>query len=121
MAGLDPAIHAYEQLLVMPESSPGMTVFNLIGTLNRKNGRTRGLARLQVAMRLRRVAQRIGLVDRQLDDALLDDVEQFARGGQQILAAGRVGIEGRPGQEQRTLAGEDADINGADRTRGLAE
>ena len=63
------------------------------------------------------VAQLVGLVDRELDGAVLHDLEQLARRRQQILAPRGIGVEGRAGQEQRTLAGEDADIDRSDGAR----
>ena len=47
--------------------------------LHREHRRAGGPARCEVGMRLRRVAQRIGLVDLDLDGAFFDDLEQLVR------------------------------------------
>src|SRR5689334_22105078 len=94
---------------------------NLPAASHGKHGRAGGLAVLQVAVSLRGVAQWVALVDLDLDGALQHDVEELAGGGQQILARGGVGVERRAGQEQRALAGEDADIDRADRPGRLTE
>src|SRR4051794_2715874 len=56
-----------------------------------EDGRARRLTPFEIAMRLRRVLQRIGLVDGDLDRAAADDVEELLRHGDEILALGGVG------------------------------
>src|SRR5687768_12407292 len=58
---------------------------------------------------------------RYLDRAALHHCEQ--RGGDllEALARGGVRVQGRPGRVERALLGEDADVEGVDRTRGGAE
>src|SRR5260370_27780019 len=79
-----------------------------------KNSRSRGLAGLEIAMCLRRVLQRVGLVDGDLDGAAADDLEEFLRHGDKILAVGGVGVERRPRQVERALAGEDVHVKRID-------
>jgi hypothetical protein len=68
--------------------------------LNREHRLPGGLAVLEVAVGASGLTQWIGLVDRNLHRAALDHLEQLASGGQKILSARNVSIQGRPGQEQ---------------------
>src|SRR5260221_6402617 len=79
-----------------------------------KDGRARRLAPFEIAMRLRRVLQRVGLVDGNLDGAAGDDVEELLRHGDEIRALGGVGVESWPREVERALAGEDVDVERLD-------
>src|SRR3954449_8137915 len=70
---------------------------------HREDGRSRGLARGEIGMRLCGVLQWIGLVHLDLDRAGLDDVEQLARHRDQALTLGGVGEQRRPGDVERAL------------------
>src|SRR5580698_3243837 len=88
---------------------------------HREDRRARGLARLQIAMGLGRVLQRIGLVDLDLDGAGFDDLEEIPRHRQHVGALGGIGVERRPREEERALLREDAEIDRRDGPGSLAE
>src|SRR5947209_7203222 len=88
---------------------------------DRQHRRAGGLTRLEIAMRLRRVRELVALVDLDLDGPGRDDVEEVVRRRKQVGTLGGVGAERRAGQEQRALGVEDAGVERADRSRGLAE
>ena len=68
----------------------------------------RGLARDQVDVSLRRVGQRIALVDGDLHLATLDHAEQFSGRSLQFGASGVVGAEAGTREVQRALGAEDS-------------
>src|SRR5258708_5460342 len=95
-------------------ASPFRLAMTAGGASYRKNSRSRGLAGLEIAMRLRRVIQRIGLVDGDLDGAAADHLEELLRRGDEVLALCSVGVERRPRQIERALAGEDVHVKRID-------
>ena len=72
-------------------------------------------------MRLGGVLQRIGLVDLDLDGARLHDLEQFLGHGHKVFALGAIGIERRPGDIERTLLRQKAEVKRIDTPGGLPE
>src|SRR5262249_7393898 len=86
-----------------------------------EHGRAGRLAALEIPMGLCRVLQRVFLVDRNLDLAAPDHVEQLLGRREQILALGRVGVERGPRDVERALLREDAEIERLDRARCIAE
>src|SRR4029077_13437267 len=85
---------------------------------NRRPGR---LPALQIAVSLRRILERIGLIN--LDPYLsgLDDIEEIRGHGLEVLALCSVGHERRARHVQRSLAGEQIQVEGPDRPRPVAE
>src|ERR1044072_278793 len=73
-----------------------------------QDGLPGGLARLEVDVGLRRLAQRVVLVDGDLDLAALDHLEQRLGAGLEVLAGGGIGAEAGPSQVERALGVEDA-------------
>src|SRR5690606_41166450 len=68
-----------------------------------KQRRASGLPRLQIAVRLGRLGERIGLIDVDFDLSAGNHLEECRGTGKQILPLGRVGHEGRAGDIKRTL------------------
>src|ERR1700738_2242576 len=86
-----------------------------------QNARSRGMATLEIAVRLLRVFQRIFLVHGDLDHAARHHVEQIVCGLEQVLASGDVSVERRAGGEQRSFRLQNVDIEGIDRSGRRAE
>src|SRR6266700_6802608 len=86
-----------------------------------KNRRAGGFPALEIAVGLHRILQRVLLVDRDLHRTACHDREQIVGGGKEILALGRMGNEGGPGDVERALLRENAEIERLDRPRRIAE
>src|SRR5262249_62417044 len=61
-------------------------------------------------MRLHRVAQRVFLIDRDLDGSFADDVKEIVGDGEEVLALGRIGVERRSCRVERALGLQNVDI-----------
>ena len=70
-------------------------------------------------MRLRRILQRIGVVDRHVELAVDDGGEQRVGAFQQFLAGRDVVVELRPGRKQRAVVVSSASANGGTRPEAL--
>src|SRR5690606_40311744 len=86
-----------------------------------KQRRASGLPRLQIAVRLGRLGERIGLIDVDFDLSAGNHLEECRGTGKQILPLGRVGHEGRAGDIKRTLGRKRCHAERRDRARGIAE
>src|ERR1700719_4457809 len=86
-----------------------------------EDARSGGGAAFQVAVRLGDVLEGVALVDRDLHLAAGHHAEQVVGDRQQILALGRIGIEGRTSGEERALGLQDIDAEGLDRAGGVAK
>ena len=78
------------------------------------------LAALQVTVRLRGIAQGVGLVDADADGLLLHQREQLLRSLHQVFALRGVGEQRRSGEEQRPLGRQQCRIELGDRSRSVA-
>src|SRR5215472_3436436 len=72
----------------------------MLGCEDRRPGR---LTRLEVAVRLRGVLQRVPVVDLDLHLPGGHDVEEVLRAGDEVVALRGVGHQGRPGNVERAL------------------
>ncbi len=79
-----------------------------------------GGAAFEIAMRFDGVVQRVFLIDRDFDRALADDIEQPIGDSEQILAFGGIGVQRRPGREQRSLGLQNVDVESVDLARRAA-
>src|SRR5215510_3674574 len=89
--------------------------------LRQQYRRPGGLARLEIAVRLLRILERVLLIDRNLDLAARHHAEQVVGDRKQVLALGRIGVERRARAEERALLLQEIDIERLDRARGVAE
>ncbi len=93
----------------------------VISFSGQEDDRARRLAAFEIAVRLRGILQRVGVVHVDLHDALRDDVEQVVGVGQQILALGDVGAERRTRRIERPLRRQEQDVEVRDRARRVTE
>jgi len=82
---------------------------------------TGGVPGFQIAVCLGGFGQRVGLTDFDPDRAAGNDLEQFRGAGRQIGGLGSIGHQCRPSQEQGTLGGQQARIEGLHRPGRIAE
>ena len=72
-------------------------------------------------MRLRRILQRVGVIDRDVQLAVDDGGEQCVGAFEQFLAGADIVVEFRPGRKQRTVVVEFGQRKRRHRARGVAE
>src|SRR5690242_1718950 len=80
--------------------------------------RPRRLARFEVAMRLGRVPERVAVVDFDFHLARAHDFEQILGGGQEIVALGGIGRQGRSREVERALLRKRPQLERRDCARG---
>ena len=79
------------------------------------------LAALQVPVDLRGLGERVDVPDLDLHLTVPDDLEHLPGGRLEVGPRGRVGRERRPGQVERALLGQDADVERRHLARGVPE
>src|SRR5688572_28032437 len=90
-------------------------------TLRQQHNRYRGLAGLEIAVRLHGILQGIGVVVLDLDDALAHHIEQLPGVGEQVGALGDVGVQRRSRGVERDLGRQSENVEIGDGAGGIAE